>query len=58
MREERRTVEIRDFPGMAIRIDPDDIEPGAAVIQINMQSTLPGKLTLRPGMVPVTFEEE
>lgn len=51
-------VEIRDFPGLASRYDPDDTPPGAAVEQLNLTSVKPGRLVSRDGYRPVTFEEE
>lgn len=54
----RVKVEIRDFPGIQSREDPDDVPPGAAVEQVNAQSHHPMELRVRPGVVELSFEEE
>ena len=47
-----------DFPGLASRIDPDDLPDGAAREQVNLTSHRPGVLATRPGFLAVTFEED
>lgn len=54
----RVSTEIRDFPGMATDIDPHDTPPGMAEEQVNVQSSRPGTLEVRPGYRFVTFEED
>lgn len=54
----RQAVEIRDFPGLATEPDALDIPPGAAIVQSNMQCVREGQLSSRPGLRPVSFEEE
>ena len=49
-------VVINDFPGMVEDADPNDIPPGAAVLQLNCMSLIPGKLTIRSGYLPLAFE--
>jgi hypothetical protein len=59
MAEKPKTTEIlRDFPGLMSRPDASDLPPGAAHLQINLQSAREGILESRPGLGPVTFEEE
>lgn len=50
-------VELRDFPGLILNIDPDDLKPGAAQKQVNITSARPAALEVRPGFRPVTFED-
>lgn len=52
------SVEIRDFPGLVTRIDPDDLTPGAGREQLNVQSHHPSQLRVRPGYRPLSFEED
>lgn len=53
-----RDVQMRDFPGLMVSIDPRDIEPGAAVEQVNVTSENLGMLQTRCGLRPVKFEGE
>jgi hypothetical protein len=53
----KSTVEMRDFPGMATRVDPDDYQEGMSQVQINLDSNLQGELRTRSGYREVTFEE-
>ena len=39
-------------------VDPRDIPPGAAEVQVNCCSLVLGELTVRRGLQEVTFEEE
>lgn len=54
----KKSVQIRDFPGLMTKPDPDDVDPGAAVEQTNAQSHHPGELRVRPGVERLNFEEE
>ena len=54
----KQSVQARDFPGLATRVDPTDLEPGAAREQTNCQSHHPGELRVRPGVKRLVFEEE
>lgn len=49
-------VKIDDFPGYVPNVDPHDIPPGVAVIQVNAMSMKKGELRVRPGFVAVEFE--
>ena len=51
-----RTVEIRQFPGLINNLDPNDIPPGAAIIQVNVHSIVEAELATRGGYRTVTFE--
>lgn len=55
---ERVRVEARDFPGLMPQADPTDLPPGAAQVQVNVTSHVPGELRSRPGLALVTFEED
>jgi hypothetical protein len=49
--------ELRDFPGLVLNIDPDDLKPGASQAQVNVTSARPAALEVRPGFRPVKFED-
>lgn len=50
-------VSIRDFPGLVTNMDPDDIKMGAAQVQVNVTSSRPAALEVRPGFRVVSFED-
>lgn len=47
---------IADFPGLINNSDPMDLPTGAAVVQRNATSEVPGRLTVRKGFQKVNFE--
>jgi hypothetical protein len=49
-------VELKDFPGLVLNIDPDDLRPGAAREQTNVTSAKPAVLEVRPGFRVVRFD--
>jgi len=51
-------VDIKDFPGLATRADPDDVPLGSATRQVNLTCVTPAALTSRPGLREVSFEED
>jgi len=51
-------VNVRDFPGLIVNIDPNDLPPGAGRIQRNATSVRPAELRARPGFKEVTFDQE
>lgn len=51
-------VAIKDFRGMASNLDPTDIQPGFAEIQINVNGFKRGQLEVRRGLRELTFEAE
>lgn len=51
-------VEIREFPGLATTVDPDDMPPGAAEIQVNVGAGTYGSLECRSGYAQVSFDNE
>lgn len=51
-------VEIKDFPGLATSIDPDDMPPGSATIQTNIGTDAFGSLSVRQGYKEVSFQDE
>lgn len=55
--EPRGSAVLEDFPGMVEDIDPDDLPPGAAEIQINATCVRTGQLIVRLGILPVKFDE-
>lgn len=50
-------VEMRDFPGLVLNLDPDDLAEGTAQVQTNITSARPAALEVRPGFRPVRFED-
>ena len=52
----RTRTTITDFPGMVNNSDPMDLPTGAAVMQKNATSEIPGRLTVRKGYQQVNFE--
>jgi hypothetical protein len=57
MRSDTR-VRVRDFPGLVLNVDPNDLPPGAAREQTNITSALPASLEVRPGYRVVRFEDQ
>ena len=53
----KQSVELRDFPGLVTNLDPHDLPPGAAQVQINVVSIVSGELQVRLGIKEVTFED-
>lgn len=51
-------VEIRDFPGLQVNVDPEDIPPGASQKQVNACSISIAELQVRAGYREVVFENE
>lgn len=54
----RQVVKIRDFPGLNLESDPHDMAPGAAPVQVNIDSSDIGRLRSRLGFKVVSFEGE
>lgn len=52
----RGEVVCRDFPGLIDNVDPRDLPPGAADVQINCCSILLGELQVRLGYAVVSFD--
>lgn len=48
-------VGIDEFRGLVTNADPHDLPAGAAQAQTNLQCLVPGKLTVRGGLVPVAY---
>lgn len=51
-------VEMKDFPGLVLNLDPNDLQPGAAREQVNVTSARPAALEVRPGYRFVQFEDQ
>lgn len=49
-------VVIRDFPGYQPNVDPHDMPPGVAIVQVNAMSWKRGELRVRPGFLAVQFD--
>jgi len=56
MKPAQDSVEMLDFPGLMLNVDPRDYPPGAAEEQENIACILMGELTVRRGMKEVVFE--
>jgi hypothetical protein len=54
----KSSVVMRDFPGLITNLDPDDLPPGSAQVQVNVTSSRPAVLEPRPGYRVVIFEDE
>lgn len=50
-------VQIVDFPGMMVNVDPRDFPEGASEDQVNACSLKVGELTVRGGIRAVEFED-
>ena len=50
-------IQIDKWAGLVTNASPYSIPPGATVEQINVQCLVPGQLTVRPGMQPVTMPQ-
>lgn len=48
---------IRDFAGLVTNRDPDDIEPGESLEQVNVNAERKGELRPRQGWARVKFEQ-
>jgi hypothetical protein len=46
---------IDKWQGLVNNASPYAIPPGAAVVQYNLQSIIPGQLTVRPGLQSLAF---
>ena len=46
------------FAGMQSSVDPHDVQPGQAVLQINGTAIRPGELNIRKGLLELQFEDE
>jgi hypothetical protein len=48
--------EYAKFSGMISTVDPRDVPPGQAVLQINLSVSRPGEANVRHGLKELTFE--
>ena len=51
-------VKFKDFPGLNLESDPHDLSPGAAAVQLNIESSDVGRLKSRLGFKVVSFESD
>jgi hypothetical protein len=54
----RARVEMKDFAGLVVNIDPSDVRPGTAREQDNVMSARPAMLEVRPGFQAVRYEDQ
>ncbi len=54
----RTEVKIERFIGLATNLDPVDMPPGGAQVQVNVQGLRTGLLETRRGIRPITFDDE
>jgi len=54
---EQQVVDIKDFPGLIVSLDPRDLPPGAAQEQVNVACIVQGELRVRMGIRQVYFDE-
>ena len=52
----RKTVEIREFPGLILNMDKTDVPPGYGIIQTNVTCVVEAELGTRGGYRTVSFE--
>ena len=48
--------EFKDFPGIKLLEDPIDLPPGMAQDQLNVKSDVEGQLSVRGGVLPISFD--
>lgn len=56
-KQAKAAVVISDYTGLVLDADPFDIPIGAAQVQENCMSNVPGELVVRPGYREVSFED-
>ena len=49
---------MRSFGGMASNIDPNDLAPERATLQVNITTSRKGELVIRRGLREVSFDDE
>ena len=52
----RKSVEIREFPGLVSNLDPTDIPPGYGIVQTNVTCVVEAEMDTRGGYRVVSFE--
>ena len=52
----RKSVEIREFPGLVSNLDPNDIPPGYGTVQTNVTCVVEAEMNTRGGYRVVSFE--
>jgi len=56
--QNRAWVQIRDFQGINLNADPQDLPPGQAVDQVNVTCLKEGQIETRGGFRFVEFEDD
>lgn len=51
-------IQMRDFAGLVLNIDPADVRPGTSQEQTNITCARPAMLELRAGVMPVRYEDQ
>ena len=49
-------IEMPVFRGLWSNVDPEDLDPGATQVQVNILNVRQGQLEVRPGLRLLTFE--
>lgn len=49
-------LQVNDFPGLKLLEDPIDLPNGMSQDQLNAKSDIEGQLSVRNGMLPVSFD--
>ena len=52
----RKSVEIREFPGLISNMDPNDMPPGYGIVQTNVTCVVEAEMDTRAGYRVVSFE--
>ncbi len=52
----KQGTEISRFQGLASNVDPHDLQPGQAQVQVNAVSDKAGELVTRNGLVELQFD--
>ena len=52
----KKAVDIRQFNGMATNVDSEELKPGVAEVQVNVNGLKLGQLEVRRGLREVRFD--
>lgn len=53
-----QTIYMQDFPGLVNNLDPRQLPPGVAQVQVNAGCVVQGRLDVRGGLKIITFDPE
>lgn len=54
----RAVADAGDWPGQQSSMGSQATQAGSASLQVNLTCTVPGELTVRPGLKEVVFQED